>query len=148
MRELIRESLAQFPPKNLDHVFQAVERSFAILKNSGIDRIGYVSGMITSEGPEHIAKNTKLLETNTLSIRSQVDYPVFSATCIFTNEIYSNLAEMNLPYAQREPQFIFFWRKVLSLGVTDLHMTKKWDLSRGARDEHQTGQVLNLKIHY
>lgn len=63
----------------LDEVRFAVVRALAEVKTErGTDRIGYVSGIITSDGREHIERNMQRLATHTELLRASHPFPVFS----------------------------------------------------------------------
>lgn len=111
-------------------------------------RLGYVSGIITSDGDEKILENINRLENYTNDIRKIQKFPIFSPTDI-SNDVYARLQEMKLPKKEREEKFIAFWREILTSGlVTDIFMTPRWKESRGAQDEHETALKVGIEIHY
>lgn len=148
MRDLFVHKLLK--ATNLDHVREGVLETFIEVKSKvPTSQIGYVSGIITSDGPEFIERNLKVLASNTEEIRKKHPFPVFSPTDIFDNALFARLMEMKLPVSEREAKFIAFWREVLKCGhVTDIFMTPRWELSKGARDEYETAKQLGLTIHY
>ena len=112
-------------------------------------KLGYVSGIISSDGDEKILENTNRLENYTNYIRKIQKFPIFSSTDIFCNDLYARLQEIKLPKKEREEKFIVFWREILTSGhVTDIFMTPRWKESRGAQDEHKTALRLGIRIHY
>ena len=112
-------------------------------------RLGYVSGIITSDGDEKILENTNRLENYTNDIRKIQKFPIFSPTDIFSDDLNARLQEMKLPKEEREEKFIVFWREILTSGhVTDIFMTPRWRKSRGAQDEHKTALKVGIGIHY
>lgn len=111
--------------------------------------LGYVSGIITSDGDEYIERNIQRLAAHTQRIRSEQSFPIFSATDVFTPEIFERLAEMHLSRQQREAHFVDFWQGILASGhVTHAYFTPRWEQSAGARDEHETAKRLGLVIEY
>lgn len=144
MKESLRTAVATCT--SLDQIRECV---VPVLIGSGSDRLGYVAGMITSDGPEHIARNVERLALFTKTLRGMHAFPVFSATDIFNQAVYARLrVDLFRPEA-REAEFKEFWRSILKQGqVTDIFMTPRWELSEGATDEHQTAQRLGLAIHF
>ncbi len=115
----------------------------------GITRIGYVAGIITSDGPEYFQANRKRLADYVKKLRKIHKFPMFSAIDVFSSEVYERLKEWKLPFAEREMKVRSFWRKILKSGhVTDIFMTPRWEKSKGASDEHRTAKKIGLKIHY
>jgi hypothetical protein len=109
------------------------------------DRLGYVSGIITSDGPENIGKNIKLLSKRTEILRSQHSFPLFSATDVFNDEVFAKINAHEIP----TQGWLSFWRNVLSSGhVSHVIMTPRWELSTGALDEFDTARRLGLTIEY
>jgi hypothetical protein len=110
-----------------------------------INKIGFVSGSITSDGPEHIQKNIEKLKNHTENLRGQFSFPIICCPDIFIDEMNMFHEKNNTPYND----FVIFWRNVLSSGyITDLFMTPGWEKSTGARDEHETAKKNNIIIHY
>lgn len=52
-------------------------------QRTGTKRIGYVAGIINSDGPEKVEENRQRLAEYTERIREEQDFPIFSATDIF-----------------------------------------------------------------
>ena len=130
---------------NLDSIQAAVDRFLREYEPDRVDkRVGYVSGIISSDGPEHIAQNTERLARYAHYLRSLHDFPIFAYTDIFTDQIYGRVGAERLS----SDEWLIFWRKILNLGhVTDIFMTPRWDVSLGAQDEYKTAQELGLRIH-
>ena len=123
---------------------------FGTIKSDGnVGRIGYVAGIINSEGLEFAERNHKRLAYYTRFLRKQHRFPIFSSPDIFTDNVYKRLQEMQMPFIEREQKFYIFWRSLLSSGhITDIFMTPHWKVSKGAVDEHETAKKKGLKIHY
>jgi hypothetical protein len=138
--------------KKVKNLNQIAKNTILILKKCKIDeakRIGYVAGIVTSDGPENIDKNVKNLTKFTNKIRERNSFPIFSSTDVFSKKCIAKLDEMNLPPEKIEVEFWKFWRKLLRSGyITDIFMTPGWDRSLGAQDEHKTAKKAGLKIHY
>ncbi|MCL4365593.1 DUF4406 domain-containing protein [Candidatus Marsarchaeota archaeon] len=106
-------------------------------------RLGYVSGIITSDTPELVDLNMRRLAEYTDYLRSDVAFPVFSSTDIFSNELEDKLSCNTIG------EWHSFWRDVLEQGhVTDIFMTPRWRSSAGAKDEHETAKRIGISIHY
>lgn len=121
---------------------------FRIFKNNGYRQMGYVSGIITSDGPEFVERNIERLAYFTEELRGYKNFPIFSATDVFSQKLFERLDEMTLETNSREEKFIRFWRDILESGfITDIFMTPRWEESKGAKDEYKTAKRLGLKIH-
>ncbi len=108
-------------------------------------RLGYVSGIISSDGPKNIARNVKKLEEYTERLREKNNFPIFSAADIFYSELFLRINGKDL----KDHHFLKFWREILESGyVTDIFMTPGWERSIGAKDEHETARKMGIKIHY
>lgn len=134
----------------LEHVRQGMLRAFEIVKSAGkYDKIGYVAGIVSSDGDHKIQENREKLEKYTRKLRSQLGYPVFSSVDVFgDNGVWNQLEEVEFDRELREEHFRKFWRDILKSGhVTDIFMTPRWRNSTGARDEHRTAKEMKIKIH-
>lgn len=133
---------------NLAEVLEQTLLVFEKSRLTGAERIGYVSGIVSSDGVEKIPENMRILHAHTLRIRQVQSFPVFSAADLFSQELLLSLPEMQLPHAEHKHLFIGFWRDVLSAGyVTDVFLTPRWENSEGARDEYRIAQKIGLRIH-
>ncbi len=134
----------------LHHVKKELVKLLEITKNKNGDiQIGYVAGILNSDGPAHIEKNRRKLATYTEKLRQIHEFPIFSNVDIFSNEVYNRLEEWRLSLEEREAKARLFWREILESGhITDIFMTPRWDKSKGATDEHETAKKIGLKIHY
>jgi quinol monooxygenase YgiN len=149
MKERITQ--ATLESANMAEVRDAVVALFqTIREETGQDNIGYVAGVIGSEGEDKVEANRRILAEHTERIRQEAGFPIFSATDIFENpELWGRLPEIKLERDERRRAFINFWREVLELGkITDIYMTPRWEISEGAMDEHDTARRLGIQIHY
>ncbi|MFA7301277.1 MAG: hypothetical protein WC069_03140 [Candidatus Shapirobacteria bacterium] len=129
--------------KNLDQISYLLIELLKEIHNEGNENIGYVCGVISSEGPENIDKNLVRLENYTEQIRKQYDYPIFSQNDIFTPVVYKIIKESGATHDDFEK----FYQKVHGSGlITYLFMTPKWELSKGATDEYKTAQRCGIKV--
>ena len=134
--------------KNLVHVREELIKLFKVTKN-GNAKIGYVAGVMYSEGPEFAKTNLDRLISHAEKLRKLHGFPMFTAVDVFPHEVYNNLEEWKLSFEEREEKVRQFWREILKSGhVTDIFMTPRWEKSKGALDEHKTARQLGLKIHY
>lgn len=144
MRERFEPELAVVG--SFGELLPAVRGVLETVRSEGIKRIGYVSGIISSDGPDKIQENIERLKKYTDFVRASHKFPVFSATDIFTKQVYE---VCNREREILNSEFIEFWRNLLETGfVTDLFMTPRWDESEGATDEHLIAEHLGLNIHY
>lgn len=143
----MKDKLKEITPRadSLDELALLLKKLFSDMWDEGVGQIGYVSGIITSEGPENIPKNILRLEKFTQNIRDKSNFPVFSATDIFDDELFARLSLTGAKNADYE----VFWRQILGSGfVTHMFMTPRWEISHGAQDEHQVAKNLNMEIIY
>ena len=104
--------------KTLHHVKHDLIKLFKSAKaKHGIEKIGYVAGIITSDGEEYFEKNRKRLANYAEKLRKIHKFPMFSAIDVFSSEIYERLEEWKLPFSKREVKARSFWRKILKAGT-------------------------------
>ena len=112
------------------------------VKRTGINNIGYISGVISSDGVKYIPANVKVLDMYTEFYRAYTPFPVFSSSDIF----YGRYTEK---FNLTQSEWFSFWNNILkSKTITDVFMTPRWEVSKGAIEEHKTAKELSLKIHY
>lgn len=121
--------------KNLDEVLKKLVAFFKFLDSQ---RMGYVAGVITSDGPGLVQRNVEMLKKYTERVRLAQSFPVFSSTDVFGETgLWERLAAKNYSYQD----WVLFWRKVLGRGkITDIFMAPSWERSVGARDEWETAK--------
>jgi hypothetical protein len=108
-------------------------------------KLAYVSGIISSDGPEYLDSNMEKLRKHTEQLRSAHVMPVFSATDIFTDAVNRRINSTEIPVQD----WLGFWEDILTkAGVTDIYMTPRWEHSTGAQDELRVARELGLTIHY
>lgn len=118
-------------------------------KNKGVNRIGYVAGIVTSGGEKRLQENINNLDRYTKRVRKKSKFPIFSSTDMFDERLVYNLEELSLPPNEVEKKFWEFWRIILKSGyITDIFMTPGWEISKGAQDEYNTAKKIGLTIHY
>lgn len=134
---------------NLIQVRDGLVRVFSNVEHTTPNKhLGYVSGIISSDGPQYVKRNMQTLHTYTESLRTHSEFPIFSAVDVFGNGMHEKMEEITFEYKLREKHFITFWREVLESGhITDIFMTPRWDKSQGAIDEYNTAQKLGITIH-
>src|SRR5438309_352921 len=77
---------------SLDEIRRIVVPVLFTSKNSdSAKRLAYVSGIISSDGPEEMPKNISLLHERTNRIAEIERCPVFGPTYIFTDEVYGRI---------------------------------------------------------
>ncbi len=105
--------------EHLDHVYEKMLLAFKnAKKKKNAKRIGYVAGIIGSEGPEHVENNLKKLMDYTMTIRKKHDFPIFSATDVFKETgLLETLQEMKLSRNEREVLFITFGERFFLAGI-------------------------------
>lgn len=148
MKQKIRTAIKS--STNLKHVEKAIINLLhEIKKENPKKRVGYVAGIVTSDGEDHMQRNIDRLAALTEKLRIKVSFPIFSSVDIFGDGIYDQIEDFHLERTLREKAFVDFWRNILRSGhITDVYMTPRWDESRGARDEHETAKQMGIRIHY
>ena len=112
--------------ESMHDVLDIVKRLLKETKNGGHDRIGYVAGIISSDGPEHIAANFARLCQYSRAIRVRAEIPLISAGWVFPPDMFNRLNGA----AMGEQFFYDFWEQVLRTGhITDMFFTPRWEVS-------------------
>lgn len=120
---------------------------FRELKENG-DTITYVSGVVTSDGPEYIEQNLKRLVENTIRIKKLTGSQAFSSGDVFDNEVFDQLEECKLPHEQANELFYRFWQEIVGCGLVDMVcLTPGWERSRGAKGKN-IKQHVNVELGY
>ena len=139
--EIKKSALEATSINDLEHKLKIVLRKYF----NESKRVGYVSGVITSDGPDMISRNVSVLQTHANQLREIHSFCIFSPTEVFTKPVMENINMRRLTSKDLQK----FWRNVLGAGyVTDVFMTPRWELSNGAKDELFTAQQLKLRVHY
>ena len=145
MRELIFEAVSE--AETLNDVYKGLIAVLNQINRSRNLRIGYVAGIITSEGQERAESNFQRLAKYTEFLRFRHDIPMVSASEIFRSDILDRGKQGHPGYEQAD--FLRFWRSILACGhITDVFFTPRWEESFGARDEYDIAKSLNLRIHF
>lgn len=137
--------------KNVKTAKETEKLVIEYLKNlrEKFNQIGFVSGIIYSDGIEFKDRNIKTLNEYTKKLRTENNFPIFSGVDIFYNGLYEKLEESKLPYEQRRNVFIGVWQNIVGCGyITDIFMTPRWELSEGAKDELATANEKGITGHY
>lgn len=143
MKNLIKNKIKT--AQSLKEIKEGLFNTFDEIRISEkFNRIGYVSGIISSDGHEYVVRNMNILQESTEKLRNDYNFSIFSATDVFDDEVFSRIDAHNLPYEE----WIYFWRDILKAGyITDVFMTQRWEQSKGAIDEYETAEKLGLRIH-
>jgi len=141
MQEAVREV------RSLAQVGEAMLSTLAEFKkgNPELVQLGYVSGIIGSDGPQHISRNRAILSQWAHELRLHKPFPLFAPSEIFTDAVYQAINVDELTNNDWFP----FWRNILGARhITDIFMTPRWEESHGARDEYACARELGLRIHF
>jgi hypothetical protein len=143
LRKLIFEAVKD--AKDLEEsAVRTLETFKKAYEDYGATRIGYVSGVVTSDGPEFMLINTKILARYTDHLAKTSEIPLFAATDVLFNADFAPRLEK-----RPEPEFYRFWRRILQSGyVTDILMSPRWRISNGAKDELEAAKEVGLRVHY
>lgn len=103
----------------------------------------FVSGMISSDGPEFIDRNMLILSDSTDHVRRTSPKPVTSASDIFYDVLLAKYRNVTTP-----EEWDRLWKSVISSGISDLVMIPRWDASRGAKAEHDHAVARKIPVDY
>jgi len=144
LEKLIAESIAR--ASTLDEIYAAIAGVFYYLREDWKHpQLGYVSGVVSSDSPAKIEENLARLHDIASQLQKTHTFPIFSPPDIFSKGVLSRVEQAGV----KGEDFIQFWRSVLMSGyVTDIFMTRRWQESRGATDEHKIALQAGLQIHY
>lgn len=128
------------------NVLEEVQTAISdVLQELSGGRIGYVSGIVTSDGAGKVEENLQRLKDFARKMRERFGFPIFSPSDVFPKDILGRIQENGAT----NNDFVEFWRALLNSGhITDIFMTPRWQESHGATDEHQIAQEKGLKVHY
>lgn len=108
MKEMLKELLKE--ASSIEEVLQIVLDTVGKMKMENPQvRIGYVSGKVTADGKENIAKNLERLHSFTEIASKEFGDNIFSAADVFNEEVYWKI---NLPRPIHEEEFYDFWQKI------------------------------------
>lgn len=105
-------------------------------------KFAFVSGIISSEGPEFIKRNMAVLADFTDHVRGSSAAPTMSASDVFHEGLLGRYRDAGIE------GWVIFWRKVIASGVGTLIMTPRWESSYGARDEHGFALKSRITVEY
>jgi len=146
MREVIRESMVQAP--DLESARFALTKIFRDLKETQPDAtIGFVSGIITSDGFEHIDRNLQMLSVYAHQIKEGGLFGpyVISPADVFNKPLFAKFDNAGA----KEEHYLKFWREILRSRLVDfVFMTPGWERSRGASAEFLIAKQVRLNILY
>ena len=111
--------------------------------SSGNTKLGYVSGIMTSDGRKFEPVNCLLLDEYAKVIGPKVTYPLFSPPDMITDEMRFILLNKEQKYV-----YTLYGRVFREVPVTDMFMTPRWQASGGANAEHIIAKEANIAIHY
>jgi hypothetical protein len=107
-------------------------------------RIGYVCGILTSDGMQFKDDNKALLRLYTAQISKSVNYPIFCAATLANDKIEAKIARYNQFDVNHK-----LWDRVMRSGlVTDMFMAPRWYLSTGSRVEFSAAVDEEMAIHH
>lgn len=139
--------------KNYEGITTKLRKTFSSLKESGIERIGFVSGPVANSSEtepglrvQSIKEKMELMRQFTLKLRLKYQFPILSSTDIF-DIVWKELEETNLPTEERAVKMKELFREILKGGVTDIFMMPSWKESPGAIDEYETAKQIGIVIH-
>lgn len=135
----------------LDDLEQRVLSTLADYHNErGNGHIGFVSGIINSDGPEKRDGNLEALQRRTEAIRRRTSAPTFSAFDIMPADTQMRFTDINtLSHESRMARIRSFWNTILTSGyITDIFFTPGWERSTGSVQEFLTALGAHIAIHF
>lgn len=113
-------------------------------------RLGYVAGIIASDGPDNIQRNIQLLGESVERIQTHIEFPIFSAIDVFGETgLWDKYIPLFIERKITDEDFMSFWRNVIYSGfITDIFMAPGWERSNGASDEEKIARIAGLKVYY
>ena len=108
------------------------------------EKIYYVIGTVTSDGPEYIERNLKLLKDRSENVSNVLKGTVFSAADIFNNTLFDRFDAKGAV----NQDYLDLWEHVLKTGyITDIVRTPGWEKSGGASHENRIAKMTGIAIH-
>lgn len=102
----------------LSHVKNKLVKILELTRNkNGNIKIGYVAGILNSDGPQHFENNRKRIADYAEELRKIHKFPIFSGVDIFSNEVYGRLEEWKLSFEEREEKLGCFGGKSWKAGT-------------------------------
>ena len=108
-------------------------------------QIGCVVGPLTSDGPEHVKENRRVLVELAGVLGSMFSFPVCTMQDLFSVATLRRLKDKG--YTSRH--YTEFACEILKSGyITDVFMSPRWEKSKSARAEHDAAERFGITIHY
>ena len=106
-------------------------------------KICYVIGTVTSDGPEHIQENLKLLKERSAKVAETFEGIAFSAADLFNQTLFDRFNKVGA----KNQDYLDFWEAIIKSGyITDIVRTPKWQLSIGASHESKIAIEGGLQV--
>lgn len=108
-------------------------------------RIGYVSGVLTSDGPHRVLDNREELIRLAGVLQEMHHFPIFTLQDVFTPETLRRLKEAG----HTSRHYTDLAAQVLQSGhITDVFFAPRWEGSQTALFEHDIADRFGLRINY
>lgn len=108
-------------------------------------RIGYVSGVVTSDGPHRVLDNREELIRLAGVLQEMHHFPIFTLQDAFTSDTLRRLKEAG----HTSRHYTDLATQVLQSGhITDVFFAPRWEDSFTARVEHDVAGRFRLRITY
>ena len=128
--------------QNLEGVFSALAEHLAEVHKG--KKVAYISGIITSDGPDCVVRNIQNLRRYAEDFSCQKDLYVVSPVDVLNKVVLTRLQRTN---EYRETDYRNFWKSVLESKLIDmLVMTPRWSKSQGAVIEYRTATTTNIEV--
>jgi len=124
---------------------RVVTTLYVIRRDEPQSKIAFVSGIVTSDGVEHIEENLQRLRDYSLRIRQHKFIYAFSAGDVFPMELINKL----LAQGSTNEDVTAFWESLFRQSlVTDMIFTPGYERSAGSQMEKRIAEELGLPMHY
>ncbi|MDP3725345.1 MAG: hypothetical protein Q8R20_02665 [Nanoarchaeota archaeon] len=108
-------------------------------------RIGYVSGVLTSDGPGRVLQNREELIRLAGVLQEMHHFPIFTLQDAFTPETLRRLKDAG----HTSHHYTDFAGEILKSGfITDVFFAPRWENSQTARSEQTLAERFGLRINY
>lgn len=135
--------------KETNTIPEITQQIIPFLRSQHTKDLGFVTGILTSDGLDKLPHHKDQLLRFTQKIRQEVEYPVFSFPEIFAEQRREQIGY----YTANADEIKLFCRALITKsGVTKVFFTPGWERSSGCQDEYriafESGIQCIMLAHY
>jgi hypothetical protein len=151
MAELLGVPRVNYPEilgnsQNFPDIQRSILDRFALFREEGITRIGFVSGPLRKES---MREDARLMSGYAGVLEGGNNFPMVCSAGIFFDELWVRIPEPKLPSEEKKKKFLELFQGILKSGyITDIYMMPDWKHAAGAVDEHDTAEAQGIAVHY